>query len=181
MLHAGNQSARVCGGGTGIGIRLRDDDGGGGTGEPKSADWAGHGGEKKEEKIIVILASATGGSAAERVTWCIPSGMWKFRASRRRSRCSNRWPLRHAVNMFSRVVVNGLRSRTRATADDHRGTARLSLEYWVVVEPISIAARDHEADSMVCGHSLVRNILIKCPSRGRYRDSVYTKYYTGRL
>jgi len=34
ILHAGNQSARVCGGGTGIGIRLRDDYGGGGTGEP---------------------------------------------------------------------------------------------------------------------------------------------------
>lgn len=41
-------------GGTGIGIRLRDNDGDGGTGEPYSAVWAGHGGEKKEEKIIVI-------------------------------------------------------------------------------------------------------------------------------
>lgn len=68
--------------------------------------------------IIIILASATGGSAAEclsrDVVHAMPS---KFRASRRRPRSSNRWPLRHAAKMFSRVVVNGLRSRTH---EDHR-------------------------------------------------------------
>lgn len=81
--------------------------------------------------------------------------------------------------MFSRVVVNGLRSRTRATADDHRGTARVVVTSRADLHRV---ARDHEADSTVywglwslAGRARPRfkMVMIKCYSRGGYRDSTY--------